>query len=94
MVELLKNERKMIKRNEGKFVFVLNQEQLYEPEAKDNIVDGWKKEIESKEEWLKNKDAIMQQGINELKGQFEKMEEQIENDIKSLKEAVEIWEKA
>jgi hypothetical protein len=91
MVKLLKNERKLIEKN-GKYIFTLNQEQEYEPETRTNMIAEWKKEIEEKEAWLKNKPQLEKTAIAEVKSQINSMEGKLKTDIRNAKEALKLWE--
>lgn len=94
MVELLKDERKIVKRGD-KFIFYLEQQQEYPQEAVEQMIESWKKEVKEKEEWLKNKDKLIKEmnkaAKKEIKVRIEQMEEQVKSDIASAREAIKLW---
>ena len=90
MPELLKDERKVVNRN-GNFVFILNQEQEYVPEARENMLKEWKKELKEKQMWLEKFSEVLEQAKAQTESELVVMKEKIEKDIVNIKEGIETW---
>ena len=91
MPEILKDERKVVKKDNGKFVFILNQEQEYESITRDNMIAAWKKELKEKQVWIDKFDEVLETAKAQTESELNVMKGKIEKDIEYIKEGLKIW---
>jgi len=90
MPEILKDERKVIRRD-GKIIFVLNQEQEYPEEARENMIKEWEKELKEKEQWVEKFDVVLQAAKDMAEHELLGMKDKIEKDMEYIREALKVW---
>lgn len=88
MVEMIKDNRTVIKGKNGKFYLTLDQEQVYDAETVKNMIEGWKTQKEQYKIFLNNYDKTLEQGIIELKAQMEKQKQKVEIELNFIDEGL------
>jgi flagellar biosynthesis chaperone FliJ len=92
MVELTRDVRKVIKKTDGNFVFVLDQEQVYDQATVENMVKSWKAQREQYNTFLGNYDKTIEEGIETLKKQMELQKQKVLTELKHIEEGLALWE--
>jgi len=93
MPEIIKDERKVIRKEDGSLLFILNQEQTYTEENRTKMLEACEKEIKEKTEWVKNFPKHLKASTDQVTQEMNSMKEKIEKDIEHLKEGIAIWSK-
>lgn len=90
MVNMLKDERSVVNRD-GKFVFVLSQEQEYEAEARDNIIKSWEEQLKLNNEWLANLETIRVEQAKRLSEALDANKLKLIEENKNLEDGLNLW---
>ena len=91
MVEMLKEERKIYKKD-GKWRMYLSQVQEYPEDAVQNFVASFDVDEEEKKAWLSKFDEHKALAIKEAVDTLEKLKAGMEKDIGFIGEGKEIWQ--
>jgi len=91
MVEMLLDERQVFLRDDGKFVFRISQTQLYDPEARENMLKEWQARIADMGKWLADFDLKLAEAIKQTTLAMENGKAKVQADIANFKEAIKIW---
>jgi hypothetical protein len=87
---MLKDERSVVNRD-GKFVFVLSQEQEYEAEARDNIIKSWEEQLKLNNEWLANLETIRVEQAKRLSEALDANKLKLIEENKNLEDGLNLW---
>lgn len=90
MVEMLKDERKVVRRGD-KLIFTHYQEQEYDEKTRLNFLKAWKKEKAEKQKWLKEFEKHKKDAMDLAGRQLDLLRNQIIKDIENIDEGVDIW---
>lgn len=91
MVELIKDVRRVIKKENG-YVFSLEQEQVYEKAAVENMIAAWKDQERKYGLFLENYEHTIEAGIAQLKEQMQTQKDKVLKDLTFVKEGIVLWE--
>lgn len=91
MVEMLKDERKIFKKD-GKWRMYLTQVQEYPAEAVENFTASFDVDKEEKQEWLNKFEEHKALAIKEATEALEKLKVGMEKDMGFIDEAKDIWQ--
>lgn len=92
--DLVQDVRKVIIREDGKFVLTAFQEQQYDKENVDAMLADWIKRLEEYKKWLEKYDEYLNAGIMLLKSQMEAQKSRVEQEVKNLEEGIKLWQNA
>lgn len=93
-VEMNKDYRKVIIREDGKYVLSAEQEQVYDPENVEHMLADWAKKAREIEEWLGKFDQHLEDGKKLLVQQLEKQRAMLEAELDSIRQGEEMWKNA
>lgn len=92
MVELTKDNRKVVKTQEGKFIFQLEQEQVYDAVTVENMIKKWKEQKAQYETFLINFDNTMKQAHDRMTQELNAQKEKVLKEIENIDEGLMLWE--
>ena len=101
MVELIKDERHVVKKGK-EYIFTHNNKQKYTKEQVKNMLKSWEEENKKLQEFIDNYDKIYKTTMDDIKAQYDNMVKKVNDDlqlrksrsisqIKYNKEAIELW---
>ena len=90
MVKMLKNNRKVEKTEEGKYVFTLIQQQEYEKETVENMLKSWREREEEYKNWLSNYEKTKREATKQLHLELQNQREKIKKDLPK-KQLIRFW---
>ena len=90
-MKMLKDDRKVVKTEDGKFRFSLVQEQEYDVETVESMVKSWKERKGEYEAWLDNYERTKKEAVKRLNLELQSQREKIKKDLDFINEGIKLW---
>jgi hypothetical protein len=93
-VEITVDERDVQINADGKFVLRAHQEQVYDAENVQSMIQDWTKKSADLQTWLDNYEQHLADGRKLLEQQLGLQKDRVEKELESLREGLALWSDA